>query len=180
MSTALLIVDVQNALVEAKPFNGTDVIRNINRLIEKARQIGVEVIYIQHDGGIGGEFEKNTKGWEIFGDIAPRFTDKVFDKNFNSSFKNTNLKNYLDSKGITTLILVGMKTEYCIDATCKSAFEQGYDLIIPKNATTTFDNDFFLAEKLVKYYEEKIWNKRYAQVMPVDEVVDRVLNAHTL
>lgn len=36
---------------------------------------------------------------------------------------------------------------------------------------TTYDNDFAKAEDLLEYYEEKIWNKRYVQVISVDEII---------
>ena len=61
-------------------------------------------------------------------------------------------------------------TEYCIDATCKIAFELGYEVIIPRATTTTFDNEFFSGESSVKYYEQKIWNNRYAKVISIAEV----------
>lgn len=69
------------------------------------------------------------------------------------------------------LVLAGLQTEYCIDATCKAAFEHGYEVIIPRGTVTTFDNDFCLGEDLTKYYEERIWNHRFVEVLPVVEVV---------
>ena len=75
-----------------------------------------------------------------------------------------------DSKGIITIILVGMQNEYCIGATYKAAFQHGYNLIIPQD-TTTFDNDLFSGELLVNFYERKIWNQRFAKVVPVSEVI---------
>ena len=63
-----------------------------------------------------------------------------------------------------------MQTEYCVDATCKVAFELGFQVIIPRNTTTTFDCDFATGEALAKYYEEQIWAGRYASVVPVEEV----------
>lgn len=52
--------------------------------------------------------------------------------------------------------MCGMQTEYCFDVSCKVAFEYGYEVTIPKDTTTTFDNDFTSGEKLARYYEEKI------------------------
>ena len=65
-----------------------------------------------------------------------------------------------------------MQTEYCFDVSCKVAFEYGYEVTIPKDTTTTFDNDFTSGEKLARYYEEKIWNHRYANVLSIDEIRD--------
>lgn len=69
-----------------------------------------------------------------------------------------------------------MQTEYCIDATCKSALERGYQVILPKGGTTTYDNDFLSAEMLCRYYEEKIWNGRFASVLAPDTVCGMLHN----
>ena len=72
---------------------------------------------------------------------------------------------------ITDLILMGMQTEYCIDATCKAAFELGYGVVIPTGATTTYDNEFMSGEATVRFYEEKIWAGRFADLMPAEAVL---------
>lgn len=178
--TTLLIVDVQNALLTDDLFNRENVIANIQLLIAEARKNALEIIYIRHDGGAGDTFEKNTAGWEICSDIAPELRDKIIDKQFNSAFKETGLREYLDSKGITDLILTGMQTEYCIDTTCRVAFEFGYRIVIPENCTSTCNNEYFSGESLVKYYERQIWNRRFAEVMPVDEVIQMIQTLEVL
>ena len=72
------------------------------------------------------------------------------------------------------LILCGMQTEYCFDVSCKVAFELGYEVTIARDTTTTFDNDFATARDLTRYYEEKIWANRYAQVLELNEVLSRL------
>lgn len=168
---ALLVVDVQSALVEANPYNKTELISNIKELLACSREQGIEVIYVRHDGGIGDELEYNTPGWEIYHEISPTPSETIIEKRFNSSFKMTNLKEVLDKQEIQRFILVGMQTEYCIDATCKVAFEYGYEVIIPEDTTTTYDNAFSTAKDLRSYYESKIWNNRYAKVIPVQQVI---------
>lgn len=171
---AVLVVDMQKALVDAKPFNHLGVVANIKKLITTARQEKVEVVYVQHDGGAGDDLEKGTKGWEICEELAPAGTEKVFDKHFNSAFKETDLQEYLHGKGIQSIILVGMQTEYCIDTSCKVALEFGYRLTMPEGTTTTFDNDYFTGEQLVRYYEQKIWKHRFAEVIPLEDVLGRL------
>ena len=172
---ALLIVDVQNALVEDHPFNKTDMILNICKLIDKAKKSNKKVIYVRHDGGIGDELEENTKGWEIYKEVAPSKTDEIVEKKFNSSFKDTELQEILIKSKIDTLIIAGMQTEYCIDATIKSAFERGYNVIVPEKSTATFDNEFFTGETILNYYEKKIWNGRFARVIPIEQAMEEML-----
>lgn len=171
--TAVLIVDMQTALVRRNQDRLTETLDKISALTAFARKKGMEVVYIRHDGGEGDELEKNTPGWEIFQEIAPAGTERIFDKCFNSAFHRTGLHDYLQGKGIEKIILTGMQTEYCIDATCKAAFDLGYEVVIPKGATATFDNALASGEKLTEYYEEKIWKNRFAKVLPIEELIDR-------
>ncbi len=173
---ALLIVDVQNALVEEHPFNETDMIDNICKLINTAKKSSTKVVYVRHDGGVGDELEANTSGWEIYKEVTPSQTNQIVEKKFNSSFKDTDLQDILNKSEINTLIIAGMQTEYCIDATIKSAFEHGYKVIVPKKSTATFDNEFFTGETILNYYEKKIWNGRFARVIPIDQVMEEMLD----
>ncbi|MDF2942694.1 MAG: nicotinamidase-like amidase [Herbinix sp.] len=168
--TILLVVDVQTALIEEHPYNETKVIKNIKQLIHTSRQAGIEVVYVRHDGGVGGDLEINTKGWQIYHEIAPESGEMIFDKKYCSSFLKTGLKEYIDNKEIKTIILVGMQTEYCIDTTCKTAFEHGYKVIIPKETNTTFDNAYLTSEKLYEFYNYMIWDNRFGQLISVDDL----------
>jgi len=167
----LLVVDVQNTLVNAHPHNEQKVIKNIKKLILTARDNKKEVLYVRHDDGKGTELENGTYGWQICDKISPYSNELIFEKQYNSAFHKTHLKEYLDSKNIDTIILVGLQTEYCIDATCKTAFDYDYKIIIPEETNTTFDNDYLSGEKLYEFYNYKIWNKRFADVIAVEEVI---------
>ena len=68
------------------------------------------------------------------------------------------------------LIVTGMQTDFCVDATIKAAFEYGFDVIVPRGGHTTFDNRYLSGEELYHYYSYEIWNHRYAQVMSIDHI----------
>lgn len=167
----LLIVDVQQALIEGKPYNIEEVIVNIQALIAKARDKHVEVVYVRHDGGEEDDLEKGTPGFEIYHEVAPIEGEQIFDKVFNSAFKETGLHKYLQCKNIKTIVLCGLQTEYCVDTTCKAAFELGYEIIIPQKVTSTFDNESMTGYEISKYFEEKIWSSRFAEVLPLEKVI---------
>ncbi|MBB6715264.1 cysteine hydrolase family protein [Clostridium gasigenes] len=173
--TALLVVDVQNALVLGEPYNREEVIGNIKKLVQISRENEVEVIYIQHSDEIGGELEPNCDGWQIYKEVAPISGEKVINKNYNSAFRNTTLKKYLDSRGINKLIITGMQTEYCIDTTVKVAFEYGFKLIIPEETNTTFNNGKMLAKDLYEYYNFNIFKNRFSIVESVDNTIERLI-----
>lgn len=172
----LLVVDVQNALIKKHPYYERRVIENIKKLILTARDNNKEVIYVRHDDGKGTDLEKGTEGWQIYNDIAPDSSEVIVEKEYNSAFHKTGLREYLEDKKIDTIILVGLQTEYCIDATLKSAFDYGYNIIIPKETNTTFDNEYLSGEKLYEFYNYKIWNKRFANVLSMDDVMKILLD----
>jgi len=173
-NTALLVVDVQTALMNFHPYKETEFLAKLRALIKTARQNGMEVIYVRHDGGADSPLAFGTEGWQIYSEVAPVEGESIFDKTFSSSFRNTGLKDYLDNSGITDFILVGMQTDYCIDTSCRVGFEYGYNITIPAGATSTFDNSLATAEKLIEYFEKQLWDKRFAAVLPFEEVLAKI------
>lgn len=67
--------------------------------------------------------------------------------------------------------LLGLQTNFCIDATVKSAFERGYKVIVPQGANSTFDNDYMTGEETYKYYNDMMWSKRFATCVSVYEAI---------
>ncbi len=168
---ALVVVDVQEAAVERGPYQAAVVLRNIAALIVACRTAGVEVIYVQHDGQPGEPEEPGTRGWEIHAQIGPAAGEVIIRKRFNSAFRRTHLKPYLDGRGINTLILVGIQTEYCIDTTCRVAFELGYAVIIPEMTNTTFDNGGLSAAQIHDFWNRRIFDGRFAVVLSMADTL---------
>jgi nicotinamidase-related amidase len=173
-NTALLIVDVQNALVDEKPFNVEVILSNINELLDTCRTKGIEVIYVQHDGEKEEGLEPFSNGWDIHKSIYPVQGEKIIRKTYNSAFKNTELEEYLNCKNIQKLILVGMQTEYCIDTTCRVAFEKGYRLIMPEYTNTTFNNGNLHGSEVYEYHNHRIFKDRFAEVKSLNEIIKRI------
>lgn len=169
---ALLIIDVQKAIMDEKPHKSESLINTIADLISACREKNTEVIYVQHDG-VDDELAKGSIGWEICDDIKPLQNDKIFDKNFNSAFKDTDLKKYLHNQDITTLILAGMQTEYCIDASIKAAFEYGFKVLIPENGVTTVDRTDMSAQTINDFFYH-IWDKRFGKVMTSFDIITSI------
>ncbi|MBD5500216.1 MAG: cysteine hydrolase [Lachnospiraceae bacterium] len=168
----LLVVDTQKLITNEDLYRFDLFENNVKKLIASARANDVEVIYIRHDDGMGSELTKGTAGFEIYGGFEPKQEEVIFDKTVNSAFKGTGLLEYLRNKKEQTLIVVGLQTDYCIDATIKCGFEHGFRMIVPEYANSTFDNFFMSAKDSYKYYNEFMWKGRYAECISVDETIN--------
>ena len=170
----LLVIDTQKLITNEKLYMFHTFVSNVKEIINKARENNIEVIYVRHDDGDGGELVKGTEKFEIYEEFRPVNGEKIFDKSFNSAFKGTGLLEYLNSKGEKEIIIVGLQTDYCIDATIKCGFEHGFHSIVPAHANTTVDNEFITAEQSYKYHNEFMWNGRYAECISIEETIKRM------
>lgn len=87
----LLVVDTQKAITNSDLYQFELFEANVKKLIHKARQNNIEVIFVRHDDGVGNELTKGNEGFEIYEGFQPMDDEVVFDKNVNSSFKDTGL-----------------------------------------------------------------------------------------
>lgn len=171
MKTALLIIDVQELITTPALYRFETFIGNLKRLIEAARESGTEVIYVRHDDGELKPLSKGKHGYNIYHEITPALGEIIFDKTVNSPFKESGLLKYLTNNKTERIIVAGLQTDYCIDATVKCGFEHGFEVIVPEFANSTVGNDFMSAEQSYNYYNRFIWKNRYAKCVTVEEAV---------
>ncbi len=166
---ALIIIDVQKAIMDEKPHNSETLIHTIQDLANACREKGIEVIYVRHDG-VTGELAPGSEGFEIYSEIKPHEGERIFNKRYNSAFKNTPLKEYLLHNSINTLILAGLQTEFCIDASIKSAFDLDFQIILPISGISTIDRETMGAQAINDFYYD-IWNNRFAKVKSTFDII---------
>ena len=167
----LIVIDIQKGITDERLYDFAGFIKNVTSIINAARKNNIEVIYVQHDDGPGTGFSVGDKDFEIADQVAPRENEKIFIKTINSCFGNADFTRYLDDSGDKDLMIVGLQTNFCIDASVKSAFERGYKVIIPGGTNSTFDNDYMDSETTYKYYNEMMWPERFATCISVDEAI---------
>ncbi|GEA30730.1 cysteine hydrolase family protein [Clostridium diolis] len=170
----LLVVDTQKLITNEKLYNFNAFVSSVEKIISEARKNDIEIIYIRHDDGPGSELTKGTDGFEVYEKFQPISNEKIFDKKVNSAFKGTGLLEYLMDREEKDIIIAGIQTDLCVDATIKCGFEHGFNMIVPAYANTTVDNKFMSAEQTYKYYNEFIWNGRYAEYITMDETIRRM------
>lgn len=167
---ALIVIDVQQALVDELPNRGEKLLSAIGLLIQTCRAAEIPVIFVQHEEA-EGVLIHGTPGWEIAAPLTPRLQDARFCKRYSSAFRETNLHAHLQTAGIHNLLLCGMQTEYCVDTTCKVAFELGYSVTLPRGGTATYDNRLFKAADLATYYEWYIWRLPLAETVAMETLL---------
>ena len=167
----LLVIDVQKGITDSRIYDYEGFLARLQQLIRTARDHQVEVIYFQHDDGPGTGFSVGDEIFEIADEVAPAPGEKVFIKTICSCFGNREFAAYMEQQEEKSLMIVGLQTNYCIDATVKSAFERGFRVIIPEGANSTFDNDYMDKETTVRYYNELVWPGNFAEVVPMEEAL---------
>ncbi len=167
----IIVVDVQKGITDERLYNFKGFIENVSRIIDTARRNNVEVIYVQHDDGPGTGFSIGDKDFEIADQVAPMAGEKIFIKEINSCFGNKELAEYLEKDDDKEVMIVGLQTNFCIDASVKSAFERGFRVVVPKGTNSTFDNVYMDAETTYRYYNEMMWPERFAECVSLEDAI---------
>jgi nicotinamidase-related amidase len=134
-NTALLVVDVQNAVVDGN-HERDSVVANVGSLVEKARRERVPVVWVQHSDE---HIVRGSDGWLIVPELTPDDDEPLVEKNYGDSFEDTTLETVLSGLGVGSLVVVGAQTDACIRSTLHGAFARGYDAILVSDAHTTED-----------------------------------------
>jgi nicotinamidase-related amidase len=144
MNTALILIDIQNDYFEngKMPLAGSsEASLNARQVLDHFRSEGWPVIYIQHIASRPNStfFLPQTKGAEIHDNIKPKENEKVVIKHFPNSFRETALLEYLKINNITNLVICGMMTHMCVDATVRAASDFGFNCTLISDACATRD-----------------------------------------
>jgi len=135
----------------------------------------VEVVFVRHNDGPGKGLTPGNDAFEIFEEFSPKPNEKVFDKRVNSAFHpSVGLHQYLQDKGENEIMIVGLQTDFCIDATIKSGFDKGYKVFVPKYTNSTFENAYMDKEKCYGFYNEFMWPKRYYSCPSIEQALSLI------
>lgn len=80
-----------------------------------------------------------TAGWQIASQIVPADSEPVVAKTQSDSFEGTNLEELLKRRNADHVILCGMQTEFCVNATLHGAQRRGYRVTLISDAHATYD-----------------------------------------
>ena len=140
--TALLVVDIQNDYFPggAMELEGADAAGvKAGKVIRQFRDKSIPVIHVRHLSVRPGStfFLPGTRGAEIHEAVTPLAGERVIEKNFPNSFRGTKLEQTLKESGVKNLVVAGMMTHMCVDATVRHAADLGYNITLLGDACAT-------------------------------------------
>lgn len=147
MSRALVVVDIQNDYFPggANPLDRPEAAAAKARsLLDAFRAAGEPVFHVKHvwDAPDALYLRPDTPGGEINAAVAPQPGEQVIEKAFPNSFLETTLDRDLRGAGIDSLVVCGMMTSMCVDATVRAAVDLGYDVSVAHDACATMPLEF--------------------------------------
>lgn len=152
---ALLVIDMQVGLFNGpdKPYKREQTLENINQLIRRARQAGAPIFAVRHTGPADSPIAAGSPFWQLLPTLeVDEELDCVLDKTRPSCFVGTELAERLQEAQVKELLVVGMKTQYCVDATCRAAGDLGFAVLLVEDAHTCMDTPVLGAKKIIAHH----------------------------
>jgi len=179
---ALLVVDIQNDYFPGgkMELEGTEPASlRAAELIAAFREHRLPVMFMQHISVRPGAtfFLPDTEGVKIHANVAPAAQELVLQKHFPNSFRDTALLEHLRTADIQELVIAGMMTHMCIDATTRAAADLGLRCFLAHDACATralsFGGTKVPAEHVQCSFVSAL-SGTYATVQPAQELVGAV------
>ncbi|MGW8250953.1 MAG: cysteine hydrolase family protein, partial [Anaerolineales bacterium] len=149
------------------------------QLLDSFRRSRQPIVFIQHVAARPGAsfFLPDTTGVEIHPTIKPQPGETVFQKHYPNSFRETPLLDHLRADQISRLLICGMMTHMCVDATVRAAYDFGFQCLVAGDACATRDLQFD-GQKVPADYVHRSFlaalNGTYADVMDSSAVLAAV------
>ncbi len=149
---ALVVIDLQKGIVGAPtlPHSAASVVTNASRLAEACRSRGAYVALVHVGPSPDGKDAPHpvtdpqparpppSPGWDEFvPEIGPKPGDHVVRKRQWGAFYGTDLDLQLRRRGIDTIVLCGISTNYGVESTARDAYERGYNQILVEDACSS-------------------------------------------
>lgn len=142
-NAALVIIDVQQGFDESEWGSTTNLgcEANIDSLTEAWVSTGRPIVVVRHDSkSAASSLHPGQPGNALKPSIAALQASVLVTKNVNSAFiGDPDLHQWLGRQGIHQLVICGIQTNMCVETTARMGGNLGYDVIVPLDATRTFD-----------------------------------------
>jgi nicotinamidase-related amidase len=178
MQTALILVDIQNDYFPGgrNPLEGSpEAGECAGELLAFFRLRGLPCVHICHVSTRPGAtfFIPGTEGVETHASVKPAEGETVIEKHYPNSFRETPLLEHLRSLGVERLVIGGMMTHMCVDATVRAAFDHGFECWVAQDACATkalvHDGQTIPAQQVHLAFLAAL-KAAYAKVLSVEEI----------
>ena len=148
-TTALVLIDLQNGIVgmDLAPRTGSEVVETAKTLAAKFRSAGAPVIlvHVAFTDGLAPPQQVDTPmgssnpppEWSEFVDGVRQAGDIVVLKHHWGAFTGTDIDLQLRRRGVKTIVLAGIATNFGVESTARSAWEHGYHVVLAEDACTS-------------------------------------------
>jgi ureidoacrylate peracid hydrolase len=107
--------------------SGIDLLTKIHTLLPKSREDRLKMPIC-----VRGTWDAQT-----IDELKPSDDDHIIIKRRDSAFQDTELRVWLQSIGVNTLVFCGVDTSICVETSVRDAFNLGYDIILISDATAS-------------------------------------------
>lgn len=151
---ALLILDMQVGLLYGtdKPKAGEALLETLNSLLSKARSAGAPVFLARHIGPPGSPIEPGSPLTQLVPELVLEGDEVIFEKSRPNAFAKTDLADQLQALGVRGVVITGMKTQYCVDSTCRAARDLGFDAVLIADGHSCSDTPALKAEQIIAHH----------------------------
>ncbi len=153
--TALVVIDLQKgiAAMPVKPYTAQQVISNSAKLVEAFRnnRMPVFIVHVQwsretmlnvmSDETFSRPGNASPDWAEFVREIAPTPSDVVITKKQWGAFYGTDLDLQLRRRGMDTIVLCGIATDYGVESTARFAYEYGYQQVFAEDAMASMSEE---------------------------------------
>lgn len=188
MNTALIVIDLQLGFAESSwgaTNPGTRCRENCLALIGAFHASGRPVVIVRHDSTkLGSPLGPTHPGNALDPGVHPDEACLLVTKTVNSAFYGTpDLDTWLRDQGITTIVVCGIQTNMCVETTARMSGNLGYEVIVPIDATRTFDLTgptiagttwSLTADELLRACAVSLHGGGFATVTTTADVLDRL------
>jgi nicotinamidase-related amidase len=141
MTRALIVIDVQESFRQQdlwRAISNSGIARDVARLVDGVRASGDLVVWVLHtEPGSDTPFDPASGHVRLIEPLAPQAGEPVLAKTSHNAFTTTNLQQVLTTRGITDLVICGIRTEQCCETTARVGSDLGYQVTFVTEATAT-------------------------------------------
>ncbi|MEO8700560.1 MAG: isochorismatase family protein [Kofleriaceae bacterium] len=170
MAQALLVVDVLTGIFELPvPLHEPAAfVERVADLLARARQAGVVIAHVQQLGAEGSRFAPGGPTRAFHAAAAPLAGELVIEKGHPDAFHGTTVASVLRERGVTSLAICGFASEFCVDASVRGAYANGFAVELAADAHTTTRGAVLEAREAVAHHNWVLAS--FARVVPAADV----------